>query len=107
MVRPSASTDVFRALADPTRRAMLDLLRESDLPVLELAADFDMSLPAVSQHLKVLREAGLVTEERDGRQRVYSLQAAPLREAADWLSHYEEFWNARLKKLAKHLRDEP
>jgi DNA-binding transcriptional ArsR family regulator len=99
--------DVFRAVADPTRRAMLDRLRLNEEPVLELASDFDMTLPAVSQHLKVLRSAGLVTERRDGRQRFYRLQPEPLREMFDWLSHYEEFWTGRLKRLGKHLRETP
>jgi len=104
----SPAIDVFRAVADPTRRAMLDRLRmEEEQPVLELAADFDMTLPVISQHLKVLRGAGLVTERREGRQRFYRLQPKPLREIVDWLAHYEEFWNSRLKRLGKHLRDMP
>jgi DNA-binding transcriptional ArsR family regulator len=74
---------------------------------MELAANFAMSLPAVSQHLKVLREAGLVNEERRGRQRVYSIAATPLREVADWVSHYEQFWQKRLARLGEHLKKKP
>jgi DNA-binding transcriptional ArsR family regulator len=102
-----AKIDVFRALADPTRRALLDRLRDEEQPVLALASDFAMSLPAVSQHLKVLRAAGLVAERREGRQRVYRLQAEALREVAEWLAHYERFWNSRLQRLGRHLREKP
>ena len=103
MGRKSASEDVFRALADPTRRKLLDRLLEGDMPVMDLAASFRMTLPAISQHLKVLRETGLVSETRHGRQRVYTLNATPLEEVVDWLSHYERFWKARLRKLREHL----
>jgi len=107
MARQVSQVDVFRAVADPTRRAMLDILRASEQPVLALAVDFDMTLPAISQHLKVLRQAGLVSERREGRQRLYSLQPEPLRTVFDWLSHYEEFWNSRMKRLGNHLRETP
>lgn len=107
MARPSATADVFRAIADPTRRAMLDRLSEADLPVMELAESFSMTLPAVSQHLKVLREAGLVAEERQGRQRVYTLIPGPLKEISDWVDHYQKFWNTRLARLGEHLRKHP
>jgi len=70
---------------------------------MELAVHFKMSLPAVSQHLRQLREAGLVEERRQGRQRIYRLEATPLREVADWLSHFEDFWRTRLVKLRDHL----
>ena len=107
MVRPRAAVDVFRAVADPTRRALLDRLRKGDLPVMSLAESFRMSLPAVSQHLKILREAGLVSEHREGRQRVYKLVPGPLREVADWVDHYEQFWKTHLRKLGEHLRRNP
>ena len=77
------------------------------MPVMALAESFRMTLPAVSQHLKVLRETGLVTETRQGRQRVYRLNATPLSEVADWLSHYERFWKSRLAKLRAHLEKNP
>jgi len=98
---------VFRALADPTRRQLLDLLRDGQMPVMELAETFRMSLPAVSQHLKVLKQAGLVSERRQGRQRFYQLQAGPLEEVMDWVGHYEKFWAARLTRLGEHLRKNP
>ena len=99
--------DVFRAVADPTRRGILDRLAEQDLSVMRLAESFDMTLPAVSQHLKLLREAGLVTEHRQGRLRVYSLNPVPLREVAEWIGHYDRFWRVRLKKLGEHLKRNP
>jgi DNA-binding transcriptional ArsR family regulator len=106
MVQPIIRSDVFRAVADPTRRAVLDRLSQADLPVTKLAESFDMSLPAVSQHLKMLRMAGLVKEHREGRQRVYRLVPGPLKEVADWVDHYQQFWTNRLKKLAEHLERE-
>jgi DNA-binding transcriptional ArsR family regulator len=98
---------IFRAVADSTRRAILDLLANEDLPVLALAGSFKMTLPAVSQHLRVLRQAGLVRERRAGRQRIYALQPRPLREIADWIGYYERFWNTNLKQLRDHLDRNP
>jgi DNA-binding transcriptional ArsR family regulator len=98
-----AAADVFEAIASPVRRQILDLLREGDRPVHELAASFAMTRPAVSQHLRVLREAGLVTEARAGRERIYQLQPAPLGEVADWTAHYERFWRSRARRLASLL----
>ncbi|MFC4144684.1 ArsR/SmtB family transcription factor [Micromonospora mangrovi] len=93
-------SDVFAALASPTRRELLRLLRErGGQPVAQLAAHFDMRRPSLSEHLKVLKDAGLVTEEPIGRQRLYSLRPEPLREVADWLGPYERFWRARLADL--------
>jgi DNA-binding transcriptional ArsR family regulator len=103
MARPPATVDVFRAIADPTRRELLDRLRAGELTVMVLAESFRMSLPAVSQHLKVLREAGLVEEERQGRYHVYRLVPGPLKEVADWADRYERFWKTRLKKLGDYL----
>jgi DNA-binding transcriptional ArsR family regulator len=103
MARPRAANDVFRAVADPTRRGLLDRLAGGDESMMKLAESFAMSLPAVSQHLKVLREAGLVEERRDGRMRVYTLIPGRLREVSDWVGHYEQFWQTRLRKLGEHL----
>ena len=75
--------------------------------MMNLADSFEISLPAVSQHLKVLREAGLVEERREGRMRVYSLIPGPIREIYDWAGHYEHFWQIRLRKLGEHLRKKP
>lgn len=96
-------TDLFSVLANPTRRALLDLLRSGPRPVNELAAEFSMRRPSVSEHLKVLRDAGLVTVDRQGRQRLYRLEPDALRPLADWLHPYEAFWRDRLAGLRRHL----
>ncbi len=94
---------VFRAIADPTRRAILDLLVAGERAVNDLLAPFKMSQPAISQHLKVLRDAGLVSERRDGRQRIYKLEPAPLKAVHDWTAHYEQFWMERFAALGDYL----
>lgn len=106
MPRADASDDlVYRALASGTRRQILDLLAEGPRPVHDLAAHFAMSRPSVSEHLKVLRDAGLVAEARHGRERHYRLDPAPLAEVHDWLSPYERFWRGRLRDLQQVLDD--
>ncbi|MFD0316473.1 ArsR/SmtB family transcription factor [Streptomyces flavalbus] len=96
---------VFAALANATRREVLRLLRDGGpQPVQALADHFDMRRPSLSEHLKVLREAGLVSEQRVGRQRIYRLEAAPLAEVQDWLHPYERFWRDQLRSLG-HLLD--
>jgi DNA-binding transcriptional ArsR family regulator len=90
---------VFGALADPTRRAILARLAEGDLSVGELAAPFSMSQPAVSRHLKVLESAGLITRSRRATTRLSHLEAAPLRDASDWLARYRELWEERYERL--------
>jgi DNA-binding transcriptional ArsR family regulator len=98
--------DVFAALASPVRRELLGLLREHDgLPVSALASRFELRRPSVSEHLKVLRDAGLVSERRQGRQRVYRLEAEPLLAVSQWLSPYERFWREKLANL-RELLDE-
>ncbi len=94
---------VFRALGDPTRRAILDRLRHRERGVNELCAPFAMSQPAISQHLKVLSDAGLVSVTRSGRERLYRLRSQPLRDAHDWLGHFEQFWSAKLDGLGAYL----
>ena len=106
MPRSLAHSDQFLAVADPTRRAILDLLRDGDAPVMQLAAAFDMSRPAVSRHLRVLRDARLVRERRggdDGRQRIYALTPEPLREVARWAEGYSVFWRDGLSRLKRHV----
>jgi DNA-binding transcriptional ArsR family regulator len=98
-----ATADVYTAIADPTRRRILDLLTGNGRSVTELAAPFAMSRPAVSQHLKVLREAGLVSESRAGRQRIYRLAPDGLREIDLWLSSYRRFWETRLAAFGAYL----
>ena len=110
MPRARASTDPFYAVADPTRRAILDLLRHGDAVVADVAAGFTISRPAISRHLRVLRDARLVRERRggsDGRQRVYQLTPAPLREVAQWADAYHSFWQSNLVSLKRHLEGKP
>jgi DNA-binding transcriptional ArsR family regulator len=105
MVNYSASLDAtFGALADPTRRAILAKLALSpEASVGELARPFSISLPAVSRHLRVLEEAGLVSREKDGRVHRCRLLAEPMRAAAGWIEQYREFWEARLDALQRYL----
>jgi DNA-binding transcriptional ArsR family regulator len=95
--------DVYSAIADPTRRRILDLLAAASRSVGELALPFRMSRPAVSQHLRVLRDAGLVSEHRSGRQRIYRLEPAGLREVDLWLRSYQRFWQTKFAALGDYL----
>ena len=99
--------DVFHAIADPTRRGLLDLIAESEQPVKTLAKAFSMSRPAISQHLRILKQAGLVAERQVGREHLYRLQAIPLHEVSDWVHHYEHFWREHLELLGEHLDTMP
>jgi DNA-binding transcriptional ArsR family regulator len=92
---------VFAAIADPTRRAILDLLRDGELPAGAIADQFPVSRPAISRHVRVLRAAGLVEERRHSQQRLYRLAADPLRDVDRWLEHYRLFWAARLGALKR------
>jgi DNA-binding transcriptional ArsR family regulator len=94
---------VYQAIADPTRRAILDRLREGGLAVNEIASRFDVSRPAISKHLRVLHQAHLVQEAREGRNRVYRLNPEPLRELDRWLEQYRRFWTLNLLSLKKHV----
>jgi DNA-binding transcriptional ArsR family regulator len=105
MHRAQASDDVFRAIADPTRRAILDRLRAGPANAGALAADFRSSRPAVSKHLRVLREARLVSAVRAGRERVYKVEPVPLQAAAGWLEGYRSFWQSSLDQLKRHLEE--
>lgn len=96
---------VFAALADPTRRAILQRLSAGEAGVSELAEPFEMSLPAVSKHLKVLENAGLVRRGREAQWRPVSLRAEPLAEAADWIESYRRFWEQSLDRLDDYLRE--
>jgi DNA-binding transcriptional ArsR family regulator len=95
--------EVFAAIAHPVRRRILDLLVEEDRPVNAIASHFDVSRPAISQHLKVLLGAGLVTEQRHGRERRYRLVPEELAEIYGWLAHYQRFWKDRFARLAEEL----
>jgi DNA-binding transcriptional ArsR family regulator len=94
----------FAALADPTRRAILSRLARGEASVTDLASPFKMSLPAVSKHLKVLQQAGLIARIRKAQWRPCRLQAGPLREAADWVEHYRRFWEESLDRLDEYLQ---
>lgn len=96
---------IFSALSDSTRRAILARLAQGDLTVGELAEPFDISLPAVSKHLRVLERAGLLTQEKDGRIRICHLNPEPLQTAAQWINHYRTFWEGQFSHLAAFLED--
>lgn len=98
---------VYGAIADPTRREILDLLRCGERSAGEIAEQFPVSRPAISRHLRVLREAGLVRERREAQSRIYRLDLKPLRELDRWLEHYRVFWAARLQALKHHVESRP
>jgi DNA-binding transcriptional ArsR family regulator len=95
----------FAALADPTRRAILARLTSGEASVTELAEPFDMSLPAISKHLKVLERAGLVARTRDAQWRPCQLDAGPLKEVSDWVERYRRFWEQSFDRLDEYLRE--
>ena len=95
----------FAALADGTRRAILARLASGEASVTELAKPFDMSLPAISKHLKVLERAGLIARGRDAQWRPARLDAGPLKEVADWVDHYRKFWEESFDRLDEYLRE--
>jgi DNA-binding transcriptional ArsR family regulator len=105
MSRPAASADIFQAIADPTRRALLDRMREGEQSVTQLAEPFEMSMAAISQHLHILCDAGLVTQRKVGRMRLYRLNPEPLKEVSDWVNPYEQFWQEKLDALGKYLEE--
>ena len=98
-------TTTFAALADPTRRAILARLVLGECSVSELAEPFDMSMPAISKHLRVLERAGLITRRRDAQRRPCRIEAAPLKEVADWTEHYRHIWEQRFDRLDKYLQN--
>ena len=102
---PDALTTTFAALADPTRRAILARLAAGEASVTELAAPFEMSLPAISKHLKVLEHAGLISRSREAQWRPCRLEAGPMREAVDWLEQYRQFWEGSFDRLDGYLRE--
>jgi DNA-binding transcriptional ArsR family regulator len=102
---PDPLSATFAALADPTRRAILARLSLGETSVTELAAPFEMSMPAVSKHLKVLERAGLIARGREAQWRPCRLDAAPLKGVADWVEHYRRFWEESLDRLGDYLRE--
>jgi DNA-binding transcriptional ArsR family regulator len=103
MHRAQANSDVYHAIADPTRRAILDKLRVAPAPVNAILADFPQSRPAISRHLRVLREARIVAEQRVGRERIYRIQPEKLHQVAMWIESYRSFWQSSLENLKNHL----
>ena len=102
---PDTLSNTFSALADPTRRAILARLALGELSVTELAQPFEMSMPAISKHLKVLERAGLIARGREAQWRPCSLKAAPLKDAAEWLERYRRFWEESFDRLDDYLRE--
>lgn len=99
MAAEPAKHDVFQAIADPTRRSLLELLSERELPVTAISSRYPMTRTAVSKHLRILADAGLVKERKVGREKRYRLEPEPLRELKRWLAYYERFWENRLAAL--------
>src|SRR5882724_1327670 len=104
-MNPDHLSATFAALADPTRRAILARLASGETSVMELAEPFDMSLPAVSKHLKVLERAGLIERGREAQWRPCRLQASPLKDIADWVEYYRRHWEESFDKLERYLRE--
>jgi DNA-binding transcriptional ArsR family regulator len=102
---PDPLSNTFAALADPTRRAILARLIAGEASVTELAEPFEISLPAVSKHLKVLERAGLIARGREAQWRPCRLTASPLKDVSDWVDHYKRFWTERFDRLDLYLRD--
>ncbi len=104
---PRQREAVFRAIADPTRREILGLLRHRRRTVGEIAENFHTSRPAISKHLRVLRTAGLVVARREGTARICELNATPLRAVDDWLRDYQAFWSESLRNLKRFVEEDP
>jgi DNA-binding transcriptional ArsR family regulator len=105
MARAATTSDVFNAIAEPDRRAILDVLTAGEKAVGAIVSDLSMSQPQVSKHLRVLSEVGLVRCRAEGRRRLYRLEPAPLRPLHDWLAKYEQAWNARLDRVDDYLKE--
>ena len=104
VVRTAVLDSTFRALADPTRRALLTRLREGSASVAELAEPFDVSQQAVSKHIAVLKETGLLEQRKEGRVHRCSLRPEPLAEASEWIERYREVWEERFDNLSRYLK---
>ncbi|MDH6675677.1 DNA-binding transcriptional ArsR family regulator [Paenibacillus sp. LBL] len=106
MSQAAAKHDVYQAIADPTRRKLLGLLSDKELPVKEISGHFPMTRTAVSKHLRILGEAGLVQERKVGRETRYRLDAEPLKELKDWLAYFDRFWENKLSMLKHYVEEE-
>jgi DNA-binding transcriptional ArsR family regulator len=105
MARAATTADAFNAVAEPRRRQILDALAGGERPVNDLVRELDLAQPQVSKHLRVLREVGLVQVREDGRQRIYRLNARPLKPIHDWLREYEAAWDERLDRLDEVVQE--
>jgi len=103
---PQSLDAVFSALADPTRRSIVERLSHGEATVTEVAEPFKMSLPAISKHLRILEQAGLIAREKEGRVHHLRLAAAPLQTAIEWLADYRQFWDEQIDSLATYLEAE-
>ncbi len=101
----SSKPDVFGAIASEPRRVLLDQLALGPTPVTQLADSMNMSISAISQHLSILKNAGLVENVKAGKQRIYKLKAEPLKEVSAWVAHYQPFWQEKLKELGRNLEE--
>lgn len=105
MARAATTSDVFNAIAEPQRREIMVLLRAGELPVSELAQELGMSQSGASKHLRVLREVGLVRDRREGKQRLYGLDAGGLRAVHEWTGEFEQFWNESFDRLDEYVQN--
>lgn len=105
MARAATTSDVFNAIAEPQRRQLLALLKTGERPVNELAEKLGLTQPGTSKHLRVLRQVGLVRDRKDGKQRLYALDARGLRPIHDWVGGFERFWNASFDRLDAYVQD--
>ena len=107
MVKYNTGTidSTLSALADPTRRAIIERLEITECSVLEIAKPFQISLPAISKHLKVLERAGLIERHKNGKTHIISLLAGPMKNAAGWLNHYSIFWDGQLESFSKYINN--
>jgi DNA-binding transcriptional ArsR family regulator len=105
-IATSRTGDVFHAISDPTRRAILDHLRHGAANAGTLASSFPISRPAISRHLRILREANLVTNTQIGRERIYEVDSKPLLSVAEWVEEYRTFWQSSLSTLKKRLEEQ-
>ena len=105
MARAATTADAFNAIAEPQRREILDLLRARERAVMEIADELGMTQPGASKHLRVLREVGLVRARVEGRERIYSLNAAGLRPIHEWVGGYEQFWNESFARLDEYVQE--
>ena len=105
MARAATTSDVFNAIAEPQRRAILVLLRAGELPVTEVAQELGMTQPGASKHLRVLREVGLVRDRRAGKHRLYAVDARGLRPVHEWTGGFEQFWNESFDRLDAYVQE--